>query len=328
MGGLQADRVDALVGAPATGEVEQGRAYVGVLEVDGVVALGGGHVEPVGLLVDRDDLLRAQDPGAVHGELADRTRAPDGDDVTVLDVAHLGAHVPGRQDVGEEQHLFVGEVRLDLQGVGVGQHHAGVLGLAAGEAAGEVGVAVDPGGGMAEHLLRDAGVGVGVLAARVQLRATGPAGAAGDGEGHDDPVADAQCAVADAGADLDDLAHELVAHDVVLLHGGDVAVEQMEVGAADRRRGDLHDGVATVEDRRVRYLLHLDRVASRPAVRLHARASLGSSSVSGRAGCCGNSSRARLPPGAPSERTTSPVSTICLNRRRSSSSCWCGSSPK
>src|SRR5215212_6548979 len=97
----------------------------------------------------------------------------------------------------------------------------------AGEAAGEVGVAEDPGDGVAEHLLGDAGVGVGVLAARVQLGPAGEAGAAGDREGDDDAVADAQPRCVDAGADLHDLAHELVAQHVALLHRRHVAVEQV-----------------------------------------------------------------------------------------------------
>src|SRR3954447_14954075 len=50
------------------------------------------------------------------------------------------------------------------------------------------------------------------------------------------------------------LAHELVAHDVALLHRRHVAVEQVQVGSADRGRGDLHDRVAAVEDARVRDL--------------------------------------------------------------------------
>ena len=36
--------------------------------------------------------------------------------------------------------------------------------------------------------------------------------------------------------DLHDLAHELVAEDVALLHRGDEAVVEVQVGAADRRR--------------------------------------------------------------------------------------------
>jgi len=39
-------------------------------------------------------------------------------------------------------------------------------------------------------------------------------------------------------------------------------------------------------------------------------------------------SQALGPSGLPSERTTSPVSTTCLNRRRSSRTCWSGAPPK
>ena len=122
---------------------------------------------------------------------------------------------------------------------------------------------------VAEHLLGHPRVRVGVLAHGVQLVLAGPAVAAGDRERHDDAVADLQ--VADAPADLDDLAHELVAEDVALLHRRDVAVVEVQVRAADRRRGDLHDRVAVVEDLRVRDVLDLDRVAARPDVGPHRR---------------------------------------------------------
>src|SRR5436305_1375184 len=90
-----------------------------------------------------------------------------------------------------------------------------------------------------------------------------PAVAAGDGEGDDDTVSRLQ--VLDLAADLHDLAHELVAEDVPLLHGGDVAVVKVEVRAADRRRGDAHDGVAGVEDLGIRDGLDPDVVLAVPA---------------------------------------------------------------
>jgi hypothetical protein len=37
---------------------------------------------------------------------------PHRDHVAGLDVAHLGAHVAGGEDVGQEQHLLVGQVVL------------------------------------------------------------------------------------------------------------------------------------------------------------------------------------------------------------------------
>jgi hypothetical protein len=59
-----------------------------------------------------------------------RDRRPDGDDVAVLDVAHLRAHVAGGQDVREEQHLLVAEVALDTDRADVGERHPGVLACA------------------------------------------------------------------------------------------------------------------------------------------------------------------------------------------------------
>ena len=76
------------------------------------------------------------------------------------------------------------------------------------------------------------------------------------------PLADACFQVLDALACLDHLAHELVAEDVALLHGRHVAVVQVEVGAADRGRADLHDRVAVVQDLGVGDLLDLHRVAA------------------------------------------------------------------
>ena len=147
---------------------------------------------------------------------------------------NLRAYVAGGQDVGEEEHLLVGEVGLDHQRTDVGEGHPEVFGLPAGEPAGEVGVAEDPGHRVAEHLLGDPGVGVGVLAAGVQLRPAGRAGAAGDGERNHHAVTDPQLGGVDAGTDLDDLTHGFVAHHVTLLHRRHVAVEQVQVRAADR----------------------------------------------------------------------------------------------
>ena len=63
---------------------------------------------------------------------------PDRADVAVLDVAHLRAHVAGGEDVGEEEHLLIGEAAPDADRTHVGERHPGVLGLPAGEATGQV----------------------------------------------------------------------------------------------------------------------------------------------------------------------------------------------
>ena len=51
----------------------------------------------------RDHALGPEQEGAADGELPDRAAAPDGDRVARLDVAVLGGHVAGREDVGEEE---------------------------------------------------------------------------------------------------------------------------------------------------------------------------------------------------------------------------------
>jgi len=56
-----------------------------------------------------------------------------------------------------------------------------------------------------------------------------------DGEWDDDAVAHRQRRAVDPGAHLDNLAHELVAEDVAVLHRRHVAVDQMQVRAANRR---------------------------------------------------------------------------------------------
>ena len=124
-----------------------------------------------------------------------------------------------------------------------------------------------PAGEWPDHLLGHPGVRVRVLAERVQLLLAAPAVAAGDRERHDHAVADLQ--VVHLRPDLDHLAHELVAQDVALLHRRDEAVVEVEVGAADRRRGDLDDGVAAVQDLRVRHVLDLDGALALPADRPH-----------------------------------------------------------
>ena len=72
------------------------------------------------------------------------------------------------------------------------------------------------------------------------------------------------------------IAHRLVAEDVALLHGRHVAVEEVQVGAADGGGGDPHDGVARVLDLRDRDGVDADVALAVPAECLHVM-SLGNS---------------------------------------------------
>ena len=80
-----------------------------------------------------------------------------------------------------------------------------------------------------------------------------PAGAARGDARDQHPVAGLD--VLHARADLDDRADRFVAEDPTVGHGRDVALEDVQVGAADGDRVDPHDRVGVIGDRRVRDLL-------------------------------------------------------------------------
>src|SRR3954463_12440509 len=66
-------------------------------------------------------------------------------------------------------------------------------------------------------------------------------------EGHHDPVALLQLSI-DAGTDLDDLAHHLVAHDVAGQHRRNEIVEEVQVRTADRPARHLDDRIPGILD--------------------------------------------------------------------------------
>lgn len=77
----------------------------------------------------------------IRTHLPDGPRAPDGNDVALVD-ARVDDAVPARaEDVRQVQTLLVGDVVREFEQVDVAVGHARVLGLAAGETAREVRVA-------------------------------------------------------------------------------------------------------------------------------------------------------------------------------------------
>src|ERR1044072_8456409 len=99
---------------------------------------------------------------------------------------------------------------------------------------------------MTKHLLRHPRVRVRVFTKREHLLRAEETVAAGNRKGHHHAIADFQ--VVNLSADLDDLAHELMTHYVALLHCGNESVVHVQVGTADRGRGDFYDRVALVQD--------------------------------------------------------------------------------
>ena len=80
---------------------------------------------------------------------------------------------------------------------------------------------------------------------RVAAAAVGAYAARADA-GDDDAVADRE--VAHRRADLEDGADALVPEDPALGHSGHVALEDVQVGAADRGRVDPDDGVGGIDE--------------------------------------------------------------------------------
>jgi len=148
--------------------------------------------------------------------------APDGDRVAGLDAAVLRRHVAGGEDVGQEQHLLVGQAIGDFDRTDVGERYTGVLSLPPGVAAVQVRVAVDRRGRVAVSLFGQQRVRVGVVAQAPLAVPAVIAVAAADGEGDDHAVADLE--VLDLATKLHDDTHELVAQDITLLHRRDKAV--------------------------------------------------------------------------------------------------------
>ena len=133
---------------------------------------------------------------------------------------------------------------------GIGEWYAQVFSLAPGIAAGEVRVTEQARGRVAEGGVAERLVAVGPLAHGKIAAPTLLALTAGDRERDDDPVSDLERGV--VLADLDDLAHRLVAQDVARLHAGHEVVVEVQVGSADRAARHLDDGVSPLLDRRIR----------------------------------------------------------------------------
>ena len=126
---------------------------------------------------------------------------------------------------------------------------------------------------------------------------TEEAAAARNREWDDDTVASLE--IGDATADVLDNAHELVAENIAAAHRRDETVIEMQIGAANRGRGDPHDRIARGDEGRIGDVFDA------------------------RLRCV----RVARPDGCPSVVGISPASISCLNRRRSSRIVWFGSSP-
>lgn len=110
-------------------------------------------------------------------------------------------------------------------------------------------------------------VGIGVVAGGPQLFSAELAVATGDGEGNNDPVAAAE--VRDFFTRFLGDADEFVSQDVAFFHGGNEAIEQMQVRPANRCPGYLNYGIVRIEDRGIGNVVNLNVAGAHPAERFH-----------------------------------------------------------
>jgi hypothetical protein len=163
--GFRTHGVNACIGTAAFGQFHD--AVVNVLDhkIECFRASVAGQRQPLRNSIDGDDAPGTEQNGAPNGELADRPAAPDSNCFAALDVAKIGGHVAGRENVGQKQDLLIGQsVRnLDRSDVGIG--HTKIFSLAAGISAAKVRVAEQPGGCVAPQFARRFVIGIGALAA-------------------------------------------------------------------------------------------------------------------------------------------------------------------
>src|SRR3954463_15693119 len=96
-----------------------------------------------------------------------------------------------------------------------------------------------------------------------------PALPAGDERGHHDPITFLDLLY--LRPDFLDYPHELMADPVAGLHRRDVAVDEMQVGAAGGRHGDAEDGVVGVDDLGILHRCDAQVVDAVPNESAHAR---------------------------------------------------------
>ncbi len=129
---LHADRIDAGVRAATARQVTQSLLDVNLVVIERLgMALAIRLLQPLRNAIDSDYALRTEQEGAGDRQKSDRPATPDGDGIARLDRAVFRGHIGGRENVGQEQHLFVAQALRHLDGTHVREGNARIFGLAA-----------------------------------------------------------------------------------------------------------------------------------------------------------------------------------------------------
>ena len=240
--GHESDALEHGVGTAAVGAILNEARDVDLVGVhgDGTEALC--HLQALRHRVDGVDRRRLVAPRPEDRHEADRSAADDGDHVSFFDPCLARAVVPGGEDVADEQGLLIAHRVIDAVQHEIGVRDTHVLRLSAGDVAEERAVSED--------------TLVGAPAEQPPIAV--PARSARDGERADDAIAFSEAT--HAAIDGFDHADELVPEDAARRHPGNASMHHMQVAAADRGRGDTHQGVTGLGDARLRHVGELDRV--------------------------------------------------------------------
>ncbi len=260
---LHADGVDHGVRSAAFCQIPHGGHDVVVLvEVQHLHAVAARHLHPLRHAVYAKHPLGAPVPRDAGTELPDGSQPVDRHATALRDVGEVHGLPGRRQDVREVQEPLVGRAFGDLYGPKVSLRHPQVLGLASGDLAIELGVA-EEGGPLVilAHLRR--------LALGVELPVAHKAVPARDVERHHHPVSRGD--VLHISPDLLDDPHRLVPDDVALLEPHSQYSVEMQVRAADRRRGDSDYRVRGLLEPRIGDRVHPYVFLAVPCYRFHQR---------------------------------------------------------
>ncbi|MCY1529273.1 hypothetical protein D9M68_644070 [compost metagenome] len=234
---MQPQRLDRRIDAAPAGKAQDLVHDIAVAEVQrDVGAQCPGNIQPVGVSVYGDDGRGSQEPGSGRGAQADRALGENRHDVADADIGVFRALEARGHDVRAHQHLFVRQAVGHRRQIGLRVRHEHVFRLGAVDLVAEspagrglvTMAAAKPHRREVAAVLRCDAVLGGI---RVEVGADRPG---------DDPLP--LLVVCYRAAKFFDDANGLMADSQPGRHRI-FAFEDMDIGAADRRRGDAYQGI-------------------------------------------------------------------------------------
>ncbi len=260
---LHADAVDARIGSKSAGHLVERLADRHLRIIEDFGAQLPRERQPRREMINCDHPTGPQQQRRLDREQTHRAAAPDRNRVTGFDVGIDRRVPPGGQNIGQKQHVVVGQIVGDDHRTDIGIGYANIFGLPTGIAPCKMGVA--KGGAHRVTHQQLGGIArfrwIAVIAGAVLLLLAEEALPAADRERNHDALAFFQ---GGSGADFDDFAHKFMADNVARAHAGNIAVVEMKIGAADGGRGNAEDRIARIDDFGIGNRLDADLVAPLP----------------------------------------------------------------